>query len=329
MLLMPAFFLSLAASVCAQVKIGNHPTTINKASLLELESDSLGLLLPRLKDTVSINSLNPPDGMMIYLIDASARQHLYVRKYGSWSEMGNSSGFNLTNGLKSDSVVTTLNGVLRKISIDSIVANSINNNTTVVTNVINTASSFNLTNGLKSDSVVTTLNGALRKVRMDSLVANSITNNTTLVTNVINNASSFKLTNGVKTDSVVTTLNGALRKVSVDSLMNSSVKLASGYMEPVQVIQAAIGASVFGASASYSGGAAAFANNEVKKFIYAVPGAKQGDVVTVSTVYGFSDALFIAKSVVSAADAVEVTIINGTPDAVSSLVQMSIGLIRK
>lgn len=278
--LLIAFFISRTTSIYAQVKIGNHPTTINKASLLELESDSLGLLLPRLKDTITINSLNPPDGMVIYNIDALSRQHFYIRRYGAWSEMGNSNEFLLKTGLKSDSVVTTLNGELRKLSFDSVVANSINNNST-------------------------------------------------LITNVINNASSFNLSNGLRTDSIVTTVNGSLHKVSVDSLINSSIKFVSGYLEPIQVIQGDSGVSVFSDPISFPGGAASFVNNEMKKFIFYVPGAKQGDIVNTSTIYGFNDALFVAKSVVKGIDAVEVTIINSSPLAVSSTVQMSIALIRK
>jgi hypothetical protein len=273
--LLPVFFLlSMAGSVCAQVKIGNHPTTINKASLLELESDSLGLLLPRLRDTALINSLNPPDGMIIYVTDVSSVQHLYVRQYGFWAEVGNSS--------------------------------------------IQTATRFILADGLKTDSVVTTLNGVLRKVSVESIVMNAV-----------NVSNSFNLINGLKTDSVVTTLNGALRKVAVDSLVNNSIKTASGYMDPVQIIQAATGSEVFAPATGFAGGMVNFADNEVKKFIFSVPGAKQGDIVTASAGKDVNDALFIAKYVIGAPDTVEITIINGTAVPISSSVQMSIGLIRK
>jgi hypothetical protein len=266
--------LNMTGSVYAQVKIGNHPTTINKASVLELESDSLGLLLPRLKDTLLINSLNPPDGMIIYVNDASSVQHFYIHQYGFWVEVGNS-------------FIQSLKGV-------------------------------NLTDGLKTDSVVTTLNGTLRKVSTDSLVMNSV-----------NNSSSFNLVNGSKTDSVVTTLNGTLRKVAVDSLINNSVKMATGYIQPVQVIQAAAGLNDFAPAVAFTGETVVFADNEVKKFIFSVPGVKPGDVVIVNTGNDVSDAIFIAKVIVSAADSVEVTVINGTPIPVSSSVEMSIGLIRK
>lgn len=68
----------------AQVKIGTNPDQIQRSSILELESDTKGLLLPRLSDTTMINSLNPLDGMLIYLTK-EPKQGLYVRKGGVWS----------------------------------------------------------------------------------------------------------------------------------------------------------------------------------------------------------------------------------------------------
>jgi len=68
----------------AQVKIGTNPDQIQKSSILELESDTKGLLLPRLSDTLAINALNPLDGMLIYLTKAP-KQGLYIRKGGVWN----------------------------------------------------------------------------------------------------------------------------------------------------------------------------------------------------------------------------------------------------
>jgi hypothetical protein len=67
-------WLCLALPISAQVKIGNNPTVVNKSSILELESDSLGVLLPRLQDTALINKLNPPDGMLIFIRNAGTRR---------------------------------------------------------------------------------------------------------------------------------------------------------------------------------------------------------------------------------------------------------------
>ncbi len=68
----------------AQLKIGDNPTSIQKSSILELESTRQGLLLPRLADTAAINALTPPDGMIIYL---TADNSLRLRSNGSWKKI--------------------------------------------------------------------------------------------------------------------------------------------------------------------------------------------------------------------------------------------------
>lgn len=72
------------SSADAQVKIGTNPDQVQQSSLLELESQTKGLLLPRLQDTMAINSLNPSDGMLIYL-EKTPRNGLYVRRNGVWN----------------------------------------------------------------------------------------------------------------------------------------------------------------------------------------------------------------------------------------------------
>ena len=71
-----------------QMKIGNNPTTINRASILELESQQQGLLLTRILDTSSMTALNPPDGMIIYSQHDSA---LYLRSDHVWKRLVDSS----------------------------------------------------------------------------------------------------------------------------------------------------------------------------------------------------------------------------------------------
>lgn len=75
----------------AQVKIGSNPEQIQKSSILELESVTKGLLLPRLPDTIAINALKPVDGMLIYL-EKLPQSGLYVRKNGSWNFLSGVSG---------------------------------------------------------------------------------------------------------------------------------------------------------------------------------------------------------------------------------------------
>ena len=68
----------------AQLKVGDNPTSIQKSSILELESSRQGLLLPRLTDTAQINALAPPDGMIIYL---NADKSLRLRSNGYWKKI--------------------------------------------------------------------------------------------------------------------------------------------------------------------------------------------------------------------------------------------------
>jgi len=76
--------LGMGIAANAQLKVGDNPTSIQKSSILELESTRQGLLLPRLADTVAINALTPPDGMIIYL---SADNSLRLRSNGSWKKI--------------------------------------------------------------------------------------------------------------------------------------------------------------------------------------------------------------------------------------------------
>lgn len=71
-----------------QMKIGNHPSQINKASILELESDRQGLLLTRISDTSAMTNLNPPDGMIIYSTQDSV---IYIRSHAVWKKLLTSS----------------------------------------------------------------------------------------------------------------------------------------------------------------------------------------------------------------------------------------------
>lgn len=76
--------LLLAPAAFAQLKIGDNPATINKASILELESLRQGLLLPRIVDTTLAPLTTAPDGMIIY---HTVTQSLMVRRNGYWSRL--------------------------------------------------------------------------------------------------------------------------------------------------------------------------------------------------------------------------------------------------
>lgn len=99
-LLLLSAFLGLATLSQAQLKVGDNPTSIQKSSILELESSRQGLLLPRLADTAAINALNPPDGMIIYL---SADNSLRLRSNGYWKKVADMAAANANWSLSGNS----------------------------------------------------------------------------------------------------------------------------------------------------------------------------------------------------------------------------------
>lgn len=102
------FFTLLISGIAAnaQLKIGDNPTTIQKSSVLELESTRQGLLLPRLADTTAINALTPPDGMIIFL---NSDKSLRLRSNGSWRKIADlseaSANWSLTGNSGTDSTL--------------------------------------------------------------------------------------------------------------------------------------------------------------------------------------------------------------------------------
>jgi hypothetical protein len=88
-----------------QLKLGKNPSEVEKSAVLELVSDNQGLLLPRITDTSLINSLNPPDGMIIYY---SPAHQLLTRSNGHWREVA-----------EMNAVVTSLNGNTGALTMDT------------------------------------------------------------------------------------------------------------------------------------------------------------------------------------------------------------------
>jgi hypothetical protein len=71
-------FLTIASIFCifikyskAQSKLGDNPSSINAASLFELESKKKGFLLPRMNGSQMNAINNPPEGLQVYNIDSS------------------------------------------------------------------------------------------------------------------------------------------------------------------------------------------------------------------------------------------------------------------
>ncbi|MCG2614030.1 hypothetical protein LZZ85_07045 [Terrimonas sp. NA20] len=74
-----------SAAFSQQLRLGKTPLALQKSAILELESNNQGLLLSRISDTTLINSLTPPDGMVIYHTPSA---QLMVRSNGSWRSLG-------------------------------------------------------------------------------------------------------------------------------------------------------------------------------------------------------------------------------------------------
>lgn len=70
------------AAFAQQLKLGKNPYTIEKAAVLETQSDNQGILFPRITDTALINSLSPSDGMVIY---HTLTKKLLIRSNGRWT----------------------------------------------------------------------------------------------------------------------------------------------------------------------------------------------------------------------------------------------------
>ena len=66
----------------AQTKIGDNPSSINAASVLELESTNKGFLMTRITDTSLINLLSPPLGMLILF-----NNNLYIKGATGWVQI--------------------------------------------------------------------------------------------------------------------------------------------------------------------------------------------------------------------------------------------------
>lgn len=79
-------FLYLTPTVlfAQQLKLGDNPSNLQKSALLELESKSQGLLLPRISDTTLATIKASPDGMIIFL---TLNNSLCIRANGAWQKL--------------------------------------------------------------------------------------------------------------------------------------------------------------------------------------------------------------------------------------------------
>jgi hypothetical protein len=94
--LLPLLISVSGLSYAQQLKLGDNPSVLEKSALLELNSKSQGLLLPRISDTTSATMKNAPDGMIIFL---TLNNSLCIRSHGGWHKLipqGENAGGDLT-----------------------------------------------------------------------------------------------------------------------------------------------------------------------------------------------------------------------------------------
>ena len=138
--------LAIGLMASAQVKIGNNPTAINDASLLELESSTQGLLLPRVAlvntTTRTLVGSASIQGMTVYNTanTGDVTEGLYTHNGTKWVKVGGSPFVSAT--LTKDATYTAL-----------LTTDVTPNNITTITFSVSSPTNFTITD-LPSDTCI-------------------------------------------------------------------------------------------------------------------------------------------------------------------------------
>ena len=136
----------------AQIKVGDNPTTLNAAAVLEIESITKGFLLPRMTDTQMNAIVSPPAGLMVY---NTTNNCTYIYKGGAWASLcASTPSLSISNDsltisggntvvLPSSPVQTASNG-LGLVGSDVQLGGTLSSATSIVTSSSNTLSIKNL-----------------------------------------------------------------------------------------------------------------------------------------------------------------------------------------
>ena len=224
---------ALALPTYSQNKIGDNPTVIQPGSLLELESLTKGLRLPRIVlNDVHLWTLDgtPVTGMLIFNETGTASKGIYYwsTELTQWVRVVNSAELaalvanntTVSNTSTDNTLTTTVNGVTGK------GVNIVNNNTLNVTNGLLTST----VNGVVSSpsvNVLTSANNGLSGSYGNVQLGGALTKPTTLSASVGNTLAITGLQQGdANTDSLlVTTPNvGIVKKISSKSLSTNQAK---------------------------------------------------------------------------------------------------------
>ena len=89
--------LAAYAGTAQQLRLGTTSYSTEKSAVLELQSDRQGLLLCRISDTALINTMSPPDGMLIYFTPS---KRAMIRSNGGWQSFAHATAtISSLNGL--------------------------------------------------------------------------------------------------------------------------------------------------------------------------------------------------------------------------------------
>jgi uncharacterized protein (TIGR02145 family) len=108
------FAVAIFSGASAQVKVGDNPTTITSSAVLEIESTTKGLLLPRMTTTQRNAIASPTNGLFIFNTSNNSFE-LYKATCSCWvsiNDGGNSAATNLANNAPSVSSIN-YTGVFR------------------------------------------------------------------------------------------------------------------------------------------------------------------------------------------------------------------------
>jgi hypothetical protein len=254
-----AVFAATQTTTFAQtdLKIGSNPGAKNSSAILELESTSKGLLLPRLT-TVQMDAIaTPAEGLTIYNTTDGC---IYIRKSGSWANICDPIGLGAWSVTGNNNInaatnfLGTTNGqpVIFKTNAVERGRFDANGNFGIGTATpanrldVDASSAGNpirlqgLQAGVVADSMVTSNAGVLRRMSFADLLAGNLsatnginltsgvirlggalTQATTITATAVNTLAIDGLQGGAATDSVVTAVgtNGVLRRRTVADLL--------------------------------------------------------------------------------------------------------------
>jgi hypothetical protein len=225
-LLVVIFLLVVQNSVFGQVKIGDNPTVVQSGSLLELESLTKGLRLPR----IPLNNLNgwgldgtPVSGMLICNDTGSVPKGIYYWNTDStqWVRVVNAAELaslikqntTVSNSTSGDTLITTVNGVA------AAGVPIVNSDSLLVTNGV----LISKVNGVASSGVpvLTSANNGLTTINGNVQLGGALNTPTTITTSSTDTLSITGLQEGnTATDSLLTVAagSGTIRKIGTGSL---------------------------------------------------------------------------------------------------------------